>query len=482
MRKIRTILLVLLLSITLVSCNEAASDTDKSSDFTFEELFSSEEAFAHIEALTTEEMEGRRAGSEGNQRATEYIKNHFSSLGLAPAGDEDSYYQWFNQETLTFTQPATLVLLDEEGEIHKEFTNREDYVLLRRAVSGEGGNFFERTSMDSDFSLESSITLITPEDMEGNPTFGNDASIVMGESMELLYPLISEYREEIDGLILIPHDPISNFTGNPLPMYLMPAFLNLDRDIMDENTPDVMYITRSTYDEILSLKDQNYTLQAQGGFTHEEASVANVIGKYESAEDTKDTLLLMAHFDHVGKDSEGSINPGALDNASGTAVMMEMARTITEENMQLPFHIEFIAFNGEEDGLLGAFHYADAMNHDPSDLKVINLDMVGASHVDYLLLDPSDRVADESIYIIMQSIAQERDIEYRLQRNSGGSDHIPFSLVGADVLLVLDYSHEIFDNHYHNHYDTLDIIDQERLDLLGNIVLETIQRLGVEGE
>ncbi len=492
-KKRMLVLILLLLLIPLTACNEEVSDADENEvsdadenevsdsdenrDAPLEVAFSQEEAFRHIEALTAEEMEGRRAGTEGNKRATEYIEDHFSSLGLEPWGDEDSYYQWYDQESVTFTKPSSLAVLDEEGEIHKTFTNREDFVLLRKAMSREGGNSFERDFLDTEFSLESPITLVRQEDMRDDETFEEDSSIIMIESRELLQPLMSEHRDQIEGLILYPWDPISRFTQNQFPMYLMPAYLNLDLSTMDGNTPDVMYITKNTYREILSLKDQDYTLQAEGGFRHEEVSVANVIGRYESDEDTEETLLLTAHFDHVGTDSDGAINPGALDNASGTAVMMEMARMITEEDLQFPFHIEFIAFNGEEDGLLGSFHYADVMGHDPEDLKVINLDMVGSAHVDYLLLDPSDRVPEESLHSQMESVVEEADIEYRIKRNSGGSDHIPFSLLGADVLLVLDYSEEIFDNHYHNHYDTVEIIDQDRLGLLGNVLLETLESI-----
>ncbi len=473
--------LVLLFFIPLVACNEAATDHDETKDFTFEELFSSEEAFAHIEALTAEEMEGRRAGTEGNRKAKEYIMNHFSSLGLTPAGDEDSYYQWYDQETLTFTQEASLVLLDEEGAVHKEFTNREDFVLLRRSIADDRRDIFGRISMDSDFSLESSITHIGKWDLNENLSIGDDSPIILGETADMHYALLKDHREQIEGLILLPQDPISHFSGEPLPMYGKPAFINIDKEVMDENTPDVMYITGSTYDEILALKDENFTLQAKGGFSHQEVSVANVIGSYESMEDTKETLLLMAHFDHLGEDSDGAINPGALDNASGTAMMMEMARVITENSLEFPFHIEFIAFNGEEDGLLGSFYYADIMGHDPEDIKVINLDMVGSKHVDHLFVDYNDRGSEGSFSFLVRSILKEKEIEYRMERVSGGSDHTPFSLKGADVIMFLDYSEKIFDNYYHNHYDTVDIIDQTRLELLGNILLETIQRMGDQG-
>ncbi len=477
MRKTTVCFLMLLLVLPLAACNASAPGQEEDKALSPEGDFSAEEAYGHIEVLTGEEMEGRRAGTEGNRRAKAYIKEHFSSLGLIPLGDQEDYYQWYNQQDLTFTKEATLNLLDEQGEVHKEFTNRRDYVLLRRAVSGEGSNYFQRDFKDSDFSLESSILLIEEETMGENASLDIDSPIILAESMDQLQLLLREHREEIEGLILLPRDPISNFTGGPLEMYLKPALLNLDRDIMDDDTPDIMYITNSVFDEILSYKDQGYTLEAKGGFTHEEVSVANVIGGYESPEDTADTLLMIAHFDHLGKDSDGSVNPGALDNASGTAVMMEMARVIAEENLEFPFNIEFIAFNGEEDGLLGSFHYADIMEHNPEDLKVINLDMVGSKEMDHLLIDAADQVPEEKLHGIIEDILEERDVEYQLQRNSGASDHIPFSLMGADVVLFLDYSNHIFDNHYHNHYDTLDIIDRDRLGLFGEVLLETLQRI-----
>ncbi|GKT34073.1 Zn-dependent exopeptidase M28, partial [Aduncisulcus paluster] len=94
--------------------------------------------------------------------------------------------------------------------------------------------------------------------------------------------------------------------------------------------------------------------------SYETYKVPNVIGYLPATRDEPlGTILFSAHFDHVGINGDGSYNPGALDNASGVAALLELARAAALTDGQRDYTLAFAAFNSEEEGLLGSFHYVD---------------------------------------------------------------------------------------------------------------------------
>jgi hypothetical protein len=112
----------------------------------------------------------------------------------------------------------------------------------------------------------------------------------------------------------------------------------------------------------------------------------NVVGVLEGSGPLADeTIVIGAHYDHLGRGGPGSlaflstaIHNGADDNASGTAMVMEMARRLARRVDPLPRRLVFVAFSGEERGLLGSAHYVSDPPY-PLDKTVmmVNFDMVG---------------------------------------------------------------------------------------------------------
>lgn len=105
--------------------------------------------------------------------------------------------------------------------------------------------------------------------------------------------------------------------------------------------------------------------------------MADVVGVLPGSTTDAPCLVISAHYDHLGRGADGSVFPGADDNASGIAVLLELAAQMHEEG---PFRntVVFAAFSGEEEGTLGAKHYL-AHPACPSErtLAVLNLDTVG---------------------------------------------------------------------------------------------------------
>jgi len=130
----------------------------------------------------------------------------------------------------------------------------------------------------------------------------------------------------------------------------------------------------------------NARLTGQADIQREQSEIKNVVAVLEGEGPTADeTLVIGAHYDHLGRGGPGSTRPGskeihngADDNASGTAVLLDLARKLATREEPLPRRVVFIAFTGEERGLLGSAHYVrNPLFPLEETVAMLNLDMVG---------------------------------------------------------------------------------------------------------
>jgi hypothetical protein len=133
-----------------------------------------------------------------------------------------------------------------------------------------------------------------------------------------------------------------------------------------------------------SFEINGWRLQGEVQVERVEAEVKNVVGVMEGSGPLADeTIIIGAHYDHLGRGDEGTlqvgskeIHNGADDNASGTAVLLDVARRLAGK--KLPRRIVLIAFTGEERGLLGSGHYVhNALFPLSKTIAMLNMDMVG---------------------------------------------------------------------------------------------------------
>ena len=131
----------------------------------------------------------------------------------------------------------------------------------------------------------------------------------------------------------------------------------------------------------------NYTLTLSIDIVRREAPSFNVVGILPGSDPKlkDEAIVLGAHYDHLGRGGEGSLAPregeihhGADDNASGVAGLLELARMLSTQNPKPRRTIVFIAFSGEEEGLIGSSYY---INHPvvplANTVAMINMDMIG---------------------------------------------------------------------------------------------------------
>jgi len=197
-----------------------------------------------------------------------------------------------------------------------------------------------------------------------------------------------------------------------------------------------------------------------------------------------ETVVLGAHYDHLGYGDSNSAAPGeraihhgADDNASGTALLVEVARLLAARG-PFPRSILFAAFSGEERGLLGSGHYAAHAAMPLADtVAMVNLDMVGR------LVDDKVIVHGTGTGTGLETLVDRLVAAHRLgvAKEPGGfgpSDHASFYAKKIPVLHVFTGSHA----DYHRPSDTADKINYEGMVRLAGFVADIVADLAVAAE
>jgi hypothetical protein len=217
-----------------------------------------------------------------------------------------------------------------------------------------------------------------------------------------------------------------------------------------------------------------------------EAEVKNVVGVLEGEGPlAEETIVIGAHFDHLGYGGAGSAAPGvteihngADDNGSGTAVLIEIAHKLASRTTKLPRRVVFVAFTGEERGLIGSARYVrNPLVPLDKTVAMLNLDMVG-------------RLQDEKLIVHGTGTASEFDAlidrfgkEYGFQitKKPGGfgpSDHSSFYAAKVPVLFFFTGSHK----DYHRPTDDVDKLSVGGMRRIGDMVSEIAVVLAQAGE
>jgi hypothetical protein len=179
---------------------------------------------------------------------------------------------------------------------------------------------------------------------------------------------------------------------------------------------------------------QSFTFQLQEeieltiSISKQMKQTSNVIGYIPAQRPTTKSFLFTAHYDHLGQDSvNADIFAGANDNASGVSVILEVARILQHYLASANYHIVFIAFSGEEEGLLGSKWYVNQPLFPLDEIvAVINLDMVGVG--DSEIIAGTDPDFFPALGKSIRFSADQFELPIQFHRGSlwGGSDQYYF--------------------------------------------------------
>ncbi len=441
----------------------------------------------HIKYLASDELGGRQTGTEGIEQAAEYIARHFVDAGLKPAGDDGTFFQQFEVQRgkkLIDTAAALKV----EG-IHQHWQVRKDWIPLPFTSTDdvEGPLAFAGYGIQADayeyddyanFDASGKILLVfryepraaDPEAEFGGKTlsrhalFSKKAQTAAQHEAKALLIVDPPKREESDGTLYAFDEELSEQTFD-LPI------VHVTREVGETLVKTGGLSDLTSLEEQLDRErkplsaDLNLHIVLKTGVRPNKFPTRNVVGLLPGRGDTSETIVLGAHYDHLGrvrpafnrKDKRPQIHNGADDNASGTAALLELARALGQEP-KLHRNLLFIAFSAEEMGLLGSAHFVAHPTVALEQLKVmVNFDMIGRFSAGKFTVYglPTGKGLGE----IVDRAATAVGLKYRAPQAGlfEASDHASFYQHDIPVLFAFTGVHK----QYHTPDDDWELIDAD---------------------
>lgn len=425
------------------------------------ELVDGDRAHNVIEELTLPKYNGRLSGTPGNLKAAEYIAAEFERIGLESPNGIEGYFQYFEHKNTIMKTGSTFEFLTVGGQKEVGLIPHVDVRDMVRypgmLASGERiGEMIHITDFD-DFDAY-------PEALAGKILLINHEIFDPYNSGRLLRKAM-QLTPKPAGIFIHRDNRYNEYYL--ISKYLPPEILESDFD--NENGPGVFYLTGEGFTKCLDAIRDGKLMQYSIDYEYDTFEVANVVGYLPArTAEPLGTLMFSAHFDHVGTNGDGSYNPGGLDNASGVAAILEVARVVSESNLDSAYNFAFIAFNGEEESLFGSRYYVDHPLFPLDETTLVNLDMVGSARKLPLNINVDNFAmgnTQDELYEMAQSLGINATKDF-----GGASDNVPFEANGVDsVLLIhLDMSD------IHTRLDTAENVDPDRLEEVVNLIVNWI--------
>ena len=386
----------------------------------------------HIQFLASDAVEGRRAGSIGEQKAVDYIIGQYQSLGIQAIG-VDGYIQNFP--------------IDEGNAL-----TANSFLKINNQALSLGSFYF-------------------PISNSGTGSIVSNASISLNESKQVWFKDLNEVLEENTSN---PHFDMTQWlvtTAAEIKQKGATALFLFNSGKLVDNIQfykfdtskalpiPVLYITKEGFERYFNDELSTYEIEANIQFEHPTRTAHNVIALIDNH--AANTVVIGAHLDHLGynEDKNGLdvnnfIHNGADDNASGTAALIELAKALQKKSPKNNNYL-IIHFSGEELGLLGSKYWLEHPTYTGNLNYMINLDMVGRYDTARKLTVGG--YGTSSAWSSILSNTPTSLLTHYDSAGSGPSDHASFYRKDLPVLFMFTGSHA----DYHKATDDWDKINYE---------------------
>ncbi|MCG9729645.1 M28 family metallopeptidase [Shewanella sp. Isolate13] len=454
----------------LSACSQHPSNISKPSDVTFDEARFRQD----IKTLASDEFEGRAPTTKGEQLTLDYLSNAFAKMGLEKPNGKD-YLQAVPMVSYTASEQQEIQL----GE--QQLKYRQDVVLGSRhdiasidineaplVFVGYGINAPEYQWNDyQDIDMHGKIAVILVND----PGFARpDAGKFNGKAMTYYgrwnYKFEEASRQGALGAIIIHDTKPASYPWSVVEN----SWTGAQQDLVRTPTEQAQRVKVEgwiTYDVATELFDRsglslatisdraaasaiNLALNQTASIAFENraeyANSYNVVATLPGSSRPDEHILFTAHWDHIGVDANkdgDQIYNGALDNASGTAGILEIARQFADQAKNghpLARSVTFIATTGEEQGLLGSRYYAaNPIYSLDKSVAVFNLDSTNiyGRTTDYTIVGKGKSELEN--YLVNALKSQNRTAKREKHPESGGffrSDHFSFAKEGVPAVFA----------------------------------------------
>jgi hypothetical protein len=381
-----------------------------------------------IRTLASDEMEGRGPGTQGLEKAGDYIRDTFRQLGLKSGAADDSYRQPFqvSLDLKPVLDKTSLTVRGPEGQAW-QLEIGQDFQALAAGGSGKAqaplvfaGYGISAPSLGYDdfqgLDVEGKVLVVLrQEPQQDDPNSKFDGKNLTEHSY--ISNKLKRAKERKAAAVLLVNAPFSSSAeggdtlsapnafgskaeGVPfahvsqavVDKLLAAAPLQAPTDVKLTNVVEAEKQIDSQFRPV-SQPLTGWSVDIETTFERSMAETANIVGVLEGEGPlAQETIVLGAHYDHIGRGEFGSRKPnsrevhnGADDNATGTAAVLELARRLTARGQKPARRLVFIGFSGEEKGLVGSKYYVEHPLFPVADtVAMLNFDMIGRLRNDEL--------------------------------------------------------------------------------------------------
>ncbi|MDP4798098.1 MAG: M28 family peptidase [Crocinitomicaceae bacterium] len=390
--------------------------------------------------LCSPEFHGRGYVNKGDSIAAEFIAAEFKKIGLKPL--KKSYFQSFNLSVNTFPNEMTLQ--------HNGRTLLPGVHYLVDPASA-GGKVELRPKL---ISIETALNVEQLIEEIKSISNGKEYNAIALDFRKLSADTLKKVAgltEELAGILPVFEIMDRKFTWSVADKQLKNPLIQIQ---------DSIFSARSNFSISIDTRMLN------------NYSSRNVLAYLPAKKKTKKTVIYSAHYDHLGRMGAETYFPGANDNASGTAMLLSMANYFKEHPVD--YNILFIAFAGEEAGLLGSKYFVE---HPLIKLKTIafllNLDIMGSGEDGITVVNAT--LFDQE-FKELQAINTEKNLlkQVKSRGPAANSDHYWFTQMGVPAFFIYTMGPN---KNYHDIFDTQANLSFVEYDDITTLLVEFTKRL-----
>jgi hypothetical protein len=395
--------------------------------------------FDYIEStaiLCSPELHGRGYVNGGDSIAASYIASSFKEIGLS-AYPNSNFFQSFEFPVNTFPNSMEVVMGD------RILTPGLHYVV-EPSSNGFRGELNLKTASASEL-YNQNLNLKNWQKNTGlvvrNFGFGGDT-----------IRKISEYLSKLASSLPVVEIVNSKFTWS----VSTTSFRNLHLQVQDSifvNTPEKIKIN----------------IDSQFKNIHR---TQNVIGFLPSKKKNAKTIIFSAHYDHLGRMGKDTYFPGANDNASGCSMLLYLAEHF--KNHPSNYNLVFIAFAGEEAGLIGSHHYVQNPLFPLKDIRfLINLDIMGSGEEGITAVNAT--LFPKEFEMLTKINKKKKYLKTIKSRGpAANSDHYFFTEAGVPTFFIYTMG---LNKNYHDVFDKYENLTFSAFENIGDLIIDFVKKL-----
>lgn len=472
MKQLSKLTLAACTAAVLASCNNESAAPDPGDGVA---VLNVDSLAKHIQVLSGDDFQGRKPFTEGETKTIRYLEDQYKAVGLEP-GNGDSYLQEVPMVRITTSAAPSMQVQSAKGNF--DLKGFDDYVIWTDKTDSA-------VSLDNTELVFAGYGVVAPEygwddyaglDVKGkvvlvlvnDPGFNaHDTSLFKGETMTYYgrwtYKFEEAARQGARGCLIVHNTEAASYPFAVVQNNWNAARLRLDNRGKTETLCDVIgWLSAPAARKLLAAAGKDSTLFASAdtkGFKGQSLGLRlstriavttnynksyNVIGKITGTKHPDETIIYTAHWDHLGigkaDDTGDSIFNGALDNASGTAGLLELARAFKSLKTKPERSIIFLAVTAEEQGLWGSAYYAQNPIYPAAKtLANINTDVLNwfGTTSDIIVVGQGQSELED--YLSEEAKKENRSIAFEAHPEAGAyyrSDHFNFAKVGIPALYV----------------------------------------------